>query len=543
MLVLEGSDLYEKGKKVEQLHLEEGQAYGPCIIMERSAGPLRESSLTEAEEKTLTESAGGKKVLLTLEGVFQRGDTKNANNRIYPDSIWKKVLEKDGKWLKAIGEGDMLGEADHPKDGDTLLSRVACVVTDLRRDENDNKAILGRISVFDTAAGRNLKAIHEGGGRLGVSSRGQGSVVRMDGSDVVQEDFDLQTWDIVYNPSTPGAYPNEVVEQLQTARRAMGEKPGLTEQVTKVSKNRPNSWTSILEALTVHKVDTSKPLHEAMADVRTAYRENAVTEGPLTDVEREALSFYVNASFQGSASTGAGNHVARITIGENVTTIRARSPEELKARIAEHLPETPVAVEIDRSEAIYEECAARFGPLLDAQLEKAAAALEEARQAKAGTTEISARLAAAKSLIEQFANRTRSAEGDISEVKSEVSAAEQLIEAMAEEFLAEGLTSAVAAIAATHPDLEDLPVALSRTSSLREAVEVTKKMKDNRSSLLEREPLGIRDLRINEALKASRDREAQTLEEQHSPVEKRETPALSTTKSVVETIQERGLGK
>jgi hypothetical protein len=486
----------------------------------------------------------GKNVLLTLEGVFQRGDVKNANNRIYPDSIWKKVLEADGKWLKAVQEGDMLGEADHPKDGDTLLSRVACMVTDLRRDENDGKAILGRIAVFDTAAGRNLKAIHEGGGRLGVSSRGQGSVVRMDGSDVVQEDFDLQTWDIVYNPSTPGAYPNEVVEGAQKKSLLHGEYPNaLTEQVTKVSKNRPNSWTSILEALTIQKVDTSKPLHEALAEVRSAYRAGSVTEGPLTDVEREALSFYVNSAYKGTATIGTGNHVAKITIGENVVTVLAQSAEELKARIAEHLPETPVAIEIDRSEAIYEECADRFGPLLDSQLQKTQEALEEAKQARAGVTEISAKLAAAKSLIEQFASRTRSAEGDITEVQSEVSAAEQLIEAMAEEFLAEGLKSAVAAIAATHADLEDLPVALSRVSSLREAVAATKRMKESTSVFMEREPLGIRNMRVDEALKANRTKQAALQEEQRNPVEKRETPALSTTKSVVETMQERGLGK
>jgi len=544
MLVLEGQTLYEKGKKVGPLNLTEGQQSERFVIMESAPGPLIEVDLTEAEAArlgTLNEAAG-KKVLLTLEGVFQRADTKNANGRIYPDSIWKKVLDNGEKWKKAVKEGDMLGEADHPKDGDTLLSRVACMVTDLRRDENDSKTILGRIAVFDTAAGRNLKAIHEGGGRLGVSSRGQGSVVRMDGSDVVQEDFDLQTWDIVYNPSTPGAYPSEVMENLKRAQKLQVER-SLTEQVTKVSKNRPSSWTSVLESLTAYKVDTSKPVHEALADVRSAYRQGAVTEGPLTDIEREALSFYVNTAYRGNASVGAGHHVATITIGENVITVRAKSPEELKVRISEHLPQTPVAVEIDRSEAIYEECAERFGPLLDAQLQKAQTAIEEARKAKAGVTEISAKLSAAKSLIEQFALRTKSAEGEIDEVKSEVNAAEQLIEAMAEEFLAEGLSAAVAAIAATHPDLEDLPVALSRSSSLREAVAVTKRMKEQRNVFMEREPLGIRNARVDEALKLSGSATAEILKNQSNPVEKRETPALSTTKSVVETMQERGLGK
>jgi len=556
MLVLEGTNLFEKGMKVGKLELQEGQTSERFIIVESCPGPLREVELTEAEKRhlnTLSESNGrpNAKVLLTLEGVFQRADTDNANNRVYPNSIWKKVLEKDSKWLKSVQSGDMLGEADHPKDGETLLSRVACMVTDLRRNESADKEILGRVVVFDTAKGRDLKAIHEGGGRLGVSSRGQGSVVRMDGKDVVQEDYDLQTWDVVYNPSTPGAYPSEVTEHCEKAAEDIFGKV-LTEaspRKTRAMQTRPSELISILKIMTETKVNSKAPITESMRDIRNNYRAVVGAEGPLTETERTALTYYVEASYKGKASEGHGRYVAIINFGGTLTEsismveIRATSLEELKKLVTERVGEvqTFVTVEMDSSEAIYQECADRFNPLLEAQLQKAQESIERETKARESVSEMSAKLSAAKQLIEKFASRTRDSEASLEESQRDILAAETLVEALAEEFYAEGLKAAVAAIAATHPGIDDLPEVLSRVSSLKEAVAVTKQMKESNAVFLEREPLGIRNRRVEDALRESRKKETSLIQETARASGGKETPALRTNKNVTEAMRGMGL--
>ncbi len=599
MLILEGHDtLWEKGRKVGTLTLQEGERSERFVIVEQSSGPLREGQLTEAEEKlvsTLTEGKKDRKVLLTMEGVFQRADTKNANNRMYPDAIWKKVLASGSEQLEAIKNGDMLGESDHPKDGDTLLRRVACMVTDLRRCTEDTKCIKGRIVVFDNAAGRDLKAIHEGGGRLGVSSRGQGSVVRMDGVDVVQDDFQAQTWDVVYNPSTPGAYPSEMTEDgsdptestlnegknlgLWKANKRTGYwehqrevtpetkdqwlavwKKAEPDETFKISKNKPTDhighklagvtrresrsgdWDEIVMAMAETPLDASAPLHEAMQKVRGNYRAKTGATGPLTEQERAALTFYVETASQGSATAGTGNHTARITFGGGLTeslgalVLRAKTSDELRQMVETRLSEAPsfITVEYDRAEAIYEECAARFNDLLEVQVEKAGR-----EGADAAESDLSARLSAAKQLLQQSGMRIAETEASLEERESEVQVAEQLIEGIAAEFFAEGLKSAVAAIAATHTTLEDLPLALSQVDSLAEAVSVTKKMKADTRVFLEREPLPIRNRRIDEALKLTK----KALLESSKPVEKREAPELATTNAVISAMNERGIGK
>ncbi|MCI0528698.1 MAG: hypothetical protein L0Y56_14770, partial [Nitrospira sp.] len=114
--ILEGTSLYQDGERVGNLDLKEGQKAGPFVIIESASGLLKEVSPTVAESNmTLSEGKSSPGPLLTLEGLFQLADTKNANNRIYPESIWKRVFE-DGKGdtLQSVERGEMLGECDHP---------------------------------------------------------------------------------------------------------------------------------------------------------------------------------------------------------------------------------------------------------------------------------------------------------------------------------------------------------------------------------------------------------------------------------------------
>jgi hypothetical protein len=552
MLVLEGAKIYDKGVLVKTLELAEGQKSDRFVICEN----LRFGSLREVKGGSapmhITEAAKGRKVLLTLEGVFQRSDTVNANNRIYPDSIWKKSIDEDGgAFRKRLSAGEVLSESDHPKDGETLLTRVAGVVEDIWRDENDRKVIRGRIHVLDTTSGRNLLAIHQGGGHLGVSSRGQGSVVRLDGKDVVQEDFALDTWDLVHNPSTPGAYPNEVEESMTpVTRRSWGRAPKLVLTETQQS----SSSTSILERVSTLSVQPGATIPEAISSIRRAYREAYHVDGPLSEEESNALSLFVQSRLDGNQKTGVGPVVARISVRsgplcETVATIeiRAGSVPELRKKLDERLGKVRgvVEVEIDRSEEVYEECTQRFATLLNAQsktLTEQTAKVSEAEKTieslRGASTEMSSRLAVAKTLITQFAERVKTAETASKDLSLTEQAAENLVEALSVEFREEGLRAAIAAIAATHPGLPRLVEELSQANSLTEAIAITKRLKNARSGLIEREPTGLRDARCDEALTLSlREGEAQVLA---NTKEKRLAPELQATKQIVETLQERG---
>jgi hypothetical protein len=500
----------------------------------------------------------------------------NANNRIYPESIWKKVLEGDCAFQKRLGNGEVLGEADHPKDGETLLSRVAGMTTKIWRNESNDKEIMGRLVVFDNEKGRSLKAIHDGGGRLGVSSRGNGSVVRMDGKDVVQEDYQLDTWDVVHNPSTPGAYPSEVGESTKRSgapvtrtetvkKRALDiimKGPGdptfveACEMAEKETVRRPRTRSEITETVSMLPVEKSKPLGEAMASVRERYRKLAGVDGPLTEEESKAISVFVQHVYTGKIQAGTGPLVARITfkggsLGESIgaAEIRGATMEDLKKLVEDRIGSLGGAVEVeyDRSEEIYEECARRFSSLLEAQTSKVSDLTTKLSEAEAVTkraqgkvTELSAKLSAATHIIEKFAARTKIAEGQSKDQGDLLGAAEKLIDALAEEFKEEGLRSAVAAIAATHSEMDELAEELCDATSLSEAVAITKRLKERRCGIMEREPLGIREVRVVAALRESKKAEEKLLKEAQD-TKKVESPVLSTTKSVVGTLQERGL--
>jgi len=154
-------------------------------------------------------------VLMTLEGVLQRADTKNANKRVYPMSLWNKIL-KDEDVNSRLESRRMLGELDHPAHGSTALSRVSHVVTS--QELRPNGEVFGRIDILDTPGGRIAETLFKAGVQLGVSSRGDGSVEQKDGFSEVQDDFRLETYDLVLKPSTPGAYP-QVVESEEQAEK------------------------------------------------------------------------------------------------------------------------------------------------------------------------------------------------------------------------------------------------------------------------------------------------------------------------------------
>ena len=150
--------------------------------------------LTEAERKRLDDGA------VFLVGVCQKAGVKNGNGRVYK----KNTLEREIKnYQKAINERRSLGELDHPDDSVINLKNASHIVTKMWW-EGDN--VMGKIEILSTPSGQVLKELVNAGVKLGISSRGLGSVKKQNGQTIVEDDFQLICFDMVSDPSTPGAY-------------------------------------------------------------------------------------------------------------------------------------------------------------------------------------------------------------------------------------------------------------------------------------------------------------------------------------------------
>ena len=155
----------------------------------------------------LEESEGQPKKYF-LEGIFMQADQKNRNGRLYPKSILAKEVKRYSE--KYIKSNRAFGELGHP-DGPTVnLDRVSHMITDLKEDGSN---FVGRAKVMDTPYGKIVKNLIDEGAKLGVSSRGMGSLKPNKDAQVVQSDFYLATAaDIVADPSAPDAFVEGIME-------------------------------------------------------------------------------------------------------------------------------------------------------------------------------------------------------------------------------------------------------------------------------------------------------------------------------------------
>ena len=165
--------------------------------------------ITETIEdvKLITEEKNGKK-LLYIEGVFLQSALKNRNGRMYPFSVLDREVKRYNE--EYIKSKRALGELGHP-DGPTInLDRVSHRITDLRAEGNN---FIGKAQILDTPMGNIAKNLLGEGVQLGVSSRGMGSIQKVEDCNVVADDFMLTTAaDIVADPSAPDAFVNGIME-------------------------------------------------------------------------------------------------------------------------------------------------------------------------------------------------------------------------------------------------------------------------------------------------------------------------------------------
>lgn len=145
---------------------------------------------------------------LILSGIMQRCDAVNQNGRKYPVDILRREADKYKNIF--IKERRALGELDHPESQVVNLQNVSHNVIDLWWDGNN---LMGKIEVLPTPSGNIAKELLKAGIRLGISSRGMGSVKAIgEGRVEVQDDFEIVCWDLVSNPSTQGAFMNQLNE-------------------------------------------------------------------------------------------------------------------------------------------------------------------------------------------------------------------------------------------------------------------------------------------------------------------------------------------
>ena len=163
-------------------------------------------AVEEVEYITEEKEGGGKNY--KIRGIFMQADIKNRNGRIYPMEVLDEEVRKYNK--NFIEQNRAFGELGHP-DGPTVnLERVSHMITSLKPD---GKNFIGEAKIMDTPMGKIVKNLMDEGAKLGVSSRGMGSLKQKGGANVVSDDFYLATAaDIVADPSAPNAFVEGIME-------------------------------------------------------------------------------------------------------------------------------------------------------------------------------------------------------------------------------------------------------------------------------------------------------------------------------------------
>ena len=190
----------------------------------------------------VTEEDENKKKSYFIEGIFMQSEMKNRNGRVYPKAILQKEVKRYSD--KFINTKRAFGELGHP-DGPTVnLERVSHMITEL---VEDGANFVGRAKIMDTPYGKIVKNLIDEGAKLGVSSRGMGSLKPVqDGLQEVQSDFYLATAaDIVADPSAPDAFVSGIMEGKEWVwdngllkEKEIVEYQKQIERATEISRNK-----------------------------------------------------------------------------------------------------------------------------------------------------------------------------------------------------------------------------------------------------------------------------------------------------------------
>ena len=227
-------------KKTDLVEIKKGE-YGTGLLIEND-GYI---SMAESENnKKIYESMTGGEWSVpnpfVVDAVFQKFDIKNANGRVYPERVLKKQVEL---YQQKINERRAYGELNHPAESTIDLGRISHNIIELHWE---GRTLVGKLELNISEGYRKLGIVSTmgdmaanhliNGYKIGVSSRGVGSVEQKLGQTIVGEDFELICWDIVSDPSTPGAYIGGKEDLQQYVETKTQEKKLVNEKLDKINK-------------------------------------------------------------------------------------------------------------------------------------------------------------------------------------------------------------------------------------------------------------------------------------------------------------------
>lgn len=164
--------------------------------------------VNEQDVQYITEANENGQKDYKIKGVFMQGEIKNRNGRVYPMRVLDEQVKKYTE--NYVNQNRAYGELGHPSGPTINLERVSHMITDLTKEGNN---YIGEAKIMDTPYGKIVKNLMDEGAKLGVSSRGMGSLKQNGNSQVVQKDYHLATAaDIVADPSAPDAFVEGIME-------------------------------------------------------------------------------------------------------------------------------------------------------------------------------------------------------------------------------------------------------------------------------------------------------------------------------------------
>jgi hypothetical protein len=239
--------------------------------------PVAFTILEEASEKN-----DGR---MRIRGIFAAADEINGNGRVYKEMILDREIEK---LKELIAEKGVFGEADHPEDGKSRISNTATMLTDIEKQLLDGRKVyFGEAVVLNTSKGKDLQEIIRAGGKVGVSSRGWGSLIKGNWqgkvADIVQEDFNLKTFDFVIGQSTRDAEVTQFFEQMDVINILTADESPQEKQIQKGGK-------LAMEIKTVDELKKAYPeLCEQLAKEAMEQKEKEVKESLQKEFDSRIL--------------------------------------------------------------------------------------------------------------------------------------------------------------------------------------------------------------------------------------------------------------
>ena len=194
------------------------------------------AEFTDHKLDVLTEKTEGGGKRHFIEGVFMQSEAKNRNGRIYPKAIMEKAVDR--YVTEQVKTGRAVGELNHPEGPTINLDKVSHIIEGLDWKGND---VVGKARILETPMGNIVKGLLEGGVRLGVSTRGMGSLEERNGVMYVKDDFYLSTVDIVQDPSAPTAFVNGIMEGVEWVWNNGMIQPQVIERMETEIKKAPRS--------------------------------------------------------------------------------------------------------------------------------------------------------------------------------------------------------------------------------------------------------------------------------------------------------------